>query len=609
MDSGSFWRIFAEIILPMSGNIMIVVLILMITSVWNDFLVGLTFGGIGAQPMTVILANSVITYARRGHLQRRHGRGAADRDPAAGRLFRARPVLRPGHHRRRDQGVAVPNVEFRNIVKQFGRVTVLEDLDLTVDDGEFLVLLGPSGCGKTTLLNLLAGLHEVTAGTITIGGRDVTDLDPKDRGLAMVFQSYALYPTKTVRGNLKFGLSAQRLDRAEIERRVAWAAQAPAASSRCSTASPAQLSGGQRQRVAIGRALVKNVDVFLFDEPLSNLDAKLRTEMRSRSRSCTTSSSKTIVYVTHDQIEAMTMATRIAVMDGGVIQQIGTPDEIYERPANLFVARLHRLAADEYSRDDDRSRRQPHRRRSIGRPASRCDLVRLRLHQAAGRRMKVMVGLRPEHFAIGKPNGSKPAAIFDLPLRYSEKTGSDGTAFLAAADDELAGGACRPFADRRAPGRGERQGDLSGRPVQRVRCRNPASNLASRSNREETMSKRLLTALGAGAGDRRSALRGAAATELTLFHTWSNESEMAALNAIIKAFEAKGNTITDRLGPARDRPARARWSACSSPARRPTSSSPPSRLFRDLDQARLRRDARRRSSTRSAPPRPSPRRC
>ena len=217
---------------------------------------------------------------------------------------------------------------------------MLEDLNLTVDDGEFLVLLGPSGCGKTTLLNLLAGLQEVTAGTITIGGRDVTDLDPKDRGLAMVFQSYALYPTKTVRGKSEvrpLGAEA-RPRRGRAPRRLG--SKAAADRRRCSTASPAQLSGGQRQRVAIGRALVKNVDVFLFDEPLSNLDAKLRTEMRLEIKKLHDELRKTIVYVTHDQIEAMTMATRIAVMDGGVIQQIGTPDEIYERPANLFVARF-----------------------------------------------------------------------------------------------------------------------------------------------------------------------------------------------------------------------------------------------------------------------------
>src|ERR1700710_2791686 len=231
----------------------------------------------------------------------------------------------------------MPQVQFEKIVKSYGRVTVLKNLDLEIEDGEFVVLLGPSGCGKTTLLNLLAGLIEITSGRIQIVGKEVTDLDPKDRGLAMVFQSYALYPTKTVRGNLKFGLVAQKLDSAEQERRIAWAAkllQIEALLDR----KPAQLSGGQRQRVAIGRALVKQVGVFLFDEPLSNLDAKLRTEMRLEIKKLHNELKSTIVYVTHDQIEAMTMATRIAVMNAGVIQQFGTPDEVYERPANLFVA-------------------------------------------------------------------------------------------------------------------------------------------------------------------------------------------------------------------------------------------------------------------------------
>src|SRR5690606_26226214 len=182
-----------------------------------------------------------------------------------------------------------------------------------------------------------AGLLDVTAGRITIGGRDVTDLDPKDRGLAMVFQSYALYPTKTVAGNLRFGLSAQKLDRAEIERRIAWAAKLLQIEPLLDR-KPAQLSGGQRQRVAIGRALVKNAQVFLFDEPLSNLDAKLRTEMRLEIKKLHDELKSTVVYVTHDQIEAMTMATQITVMNGGVIQQFGTPDEIYGRPRNLFVA-------------------------------------------------------------------------------------------------------------------------------------------------------------------------------------------------------------------------------------------------------------------------------
>ncbi len=231
----------------------------------------------------------------------------------------------------------MPRVQFEKIVKTYGRLTVLKNLDLEIEDGEFVVLLGPSGCGKTTLLNLLAGLIDVSSGRVQIGGRDVTDLDPKDRGLAMVFQSYALYPTKSVRGNLKFGLAAAKLDRAEIERRIAWAAKLLQIEGLLDR-KPAQLSGGQRQRVAIGRALVKQVGVFLFDEPLSNLDAKLRTETRIEIKRLHQETKSTIVYVTHDQIEAMTMATRIAVMNAGVIQQFDTPDVVYDKPANLFVA-------------------------------------------------------------------------------------------------------------------------------------------------------------------------------------------------------------------------------------------------------------------------------
>jgi len=322
----------------------------------------------------------------------------------------------------------MPEVEFRNIVKTFGKVTVLEDLNLQVEHGEFLVLLGPSGCGKTTLLNLLAGLEEVTAGEIVIGGQDVTDLDPKDRGLAMVFQSYALYPTKTVRGNLKFGLSSRGVPRAEIERRVHWAADLLQIGSLLDR-KPAQLSGGQRQRVAIGRALVKNVDVFLFDEPLSNLDAKLRTEMRLEIRRLHQELQKTIVFVTHDQVEAMTLATRIAVMNGGVIQQIGTPDEIYERPANLFVAEFigspamnllpARLVCEGgrilAARDGSRTE---------------IDISDYRFAETPAHGQQVVIGLRPEHFALGQVNGAPVGAEFALPVRYTERTGSDVTMFL-----------------------------------------------------------------------------------------------------------------------------------------------------------------------------------
>jgi multiple sugar transport system ATP-binding protein len=326
----------------------------------------------------------------------------------------------------------MPRVQFQNIVKQYGRLTVLADLNLSIDDGEFLVLLGPSGCGKTTLLNLLAGLLEVTAGRILIDDRDVTDLDPKDRGLAMVFQSYALYPTKTVRGNLKFGLASQRLPRAEVERRIAWAAkllQIEALYDR----KPAQLSGGQRQRVAIGRALVKDVGVFLFDEPLSNLDAKLRTEMRLEIKKLHNQLKHTIVYVTHDQIEAMTMATRIAVMDGGVIQQVGSPDAIYEEPANLFVARF--IGSPAMNVLDATLKVSGGGVVAVHPPTSiTVDLSGYPFATAPADGMPAAIGLRPEHFSPGNGNGSRPAAVFDLPVRYTEKTGSDATAFLAAAD-------------------------------------------------------------------------------------------------------------------------------------------------------------------------------
>ena len=329
----------------------------------------------------------------------------------------------------------MPHVEFNNITKRFGRVSVMQDLNLRVEDGEFLVLLGPSGCGKTTLLNMLAGLQDVTDGSILIDGRDVTDLDPKDRGLAMVFQSYALYPTKTVRGNLKFGLSAQRLDRAEIERRVTWAARLLQIDGLLDR-KPAQLSGGQRQRVAIGRALVKNVDVFLFDEPLSNLDAKLRTEMRLEIKRLHHELAKTIVFVTHDQVEAMTMATRIAVMNAGVIQQIATPDEIYERPANLFVARfLGSPAMNTLAATIDRGGGGIS---AVHAPTgTRIDLSGYAFAAAPRDGDAVVVGLRPEHFSIGCQEFGNVGAKFSLPVLYTEKTGSDVTAFLDGKDGEL----------------------------------------------------------------------------------------------------------------------------------------------------------------------------
>ncbi|HWA18331.1 MAG TPA: ATP-binding cassette domain-containing protein [Devosia sp.] len=320
----------------------------------------------------------------------------------------------------------MPRVQFEDIIKNYGRLTVLKNLDLAIDDGEFLVLLGPSGCGKTTLLNLLAGLLDVTAGRITIGDRDVTDLDPKDRGLAMVFQSYALYPTKTVRGNLKFGLAAQKISNDEIEQRIAWAAKLLQIEPLLDR-KPSQLSGGQRQRVAIGRALVKKVGVFLFDEPLSNLDAKLRTEMRLEIKKLHDELKSTIVYVTHDQIEAMTMATKIAVMDAGVIQQFGTPDEIYDTPANLFVAGF--IGSPAMNLRPGRLSVKGDSIRAVI-DGMDLDLTHYSFESKPLDGRPIVVGLRPEHFAEPGEVISDAVGTFSLPVQYTEKTGGDATGYL-----------------------------------------------------------------------------------------------------------------------------------------------------------------------------------
>ena len=229
------------------------------------------------------------------------------------------------------------NVSIRQLAVHMGGTPVLENLDLDVVAGEFLVLLGPSGCGKSTLLHAIAGLVDVAAGAVHIGGRDVTWADPKDRAIGMVFQSYALYPTMNVERNMSFGLRVAGTPKAEVARRVARAARMLQLEPLLAR-KPAQLSGGQRQRVAIGRALVREAQVFLFDEPLSNLDAKLRTELRRELKALHRELGATMIYVTHDQVEAMTLATRVAVMRGGRIQQVGTPGEVYARPANMFVA-------------------------------------------------------------------------------------------------------------------------------------------------------------------------------------------------------------------------------------------------------------------------------
>ena len=254
------------------------------------------------------------------------------------------------------------SLSVRNLSKRFGSVEVLKGIDLEVETGEFVVLVGPSGCGKSTLLAMIAGLETVSSGEIAIGERVVNDVPPKDRDIAMVFQSYALYPTMTVRQNITFGMECRGVPKAEQNAAVARVAQLLQIEGLLQR-KPSQLSGGQRQRVAMGRALVRDPTLFLFDEPLSNLDAKLRVEMRTEIKKLHQTLGETTVYVTHDQVEAMTLASRIAVMHQGRLQQFDVPRTVYERPANMFVAgfmgspAMNFLPAEIVAADGQRRRR------------------------------------------------------------------------------------------------------------------------------------------------------------------------------------------------------------------------------------------------------------
>ncbi|PWK62352.1 ABC transporter ATP-binding protein [Roseicyclus mahoneyensis] len=227
----------------------------------------------------------------------------------------------------------------RDLVKRYGDTEVLHAINLSVDQGEFVVLVGPSGCGKSTTLRMIAGLEEISSGIIEIGGRVVNNLEPKDRNIAMVFQNYAIYPHMTVRRNIGFGLKTSKLSKPEKDARIDEVAGILGMTEYLER-KPAQLSGGQRQRVAIGRAMVRDPAVFLFDEPLSNLDAQLRTQMRLEIKKLHTRVGKMMIFVTHDQVEAMTLADRIVIMKDGHIQQIGTPAQVYHEPANTFVAQF-----------------------------------------------------------------------------------------------------------------------------------------------------------------------------------------------------------------------------------------------------------------------------
>src|SRR6478735_5257524 len=301
------------------------------------------------------------------------------------------------------------DVLLSRIQKRFGAVPVIHGLDLHIHDGEFVALVGPSGCGKSTLLRMIAGLEAVTHGRIHIGGRDVTDLDPKDRDIAMVFQNYALYPHMTVAANMGFSLEHRGRPKPEIAERVRWAADILGLAPLLERY-PRQLSGGQRQRVAMGRAIVRDPQVFLFDEPLSNLDAKLRIVMRGEIKGLHQRLKTTTVYVTHDQVEAMTMADRIVVLNAGRVEQVGSPLELFDRPANQFVAGFIGSPAMNFV---------PGRCTPRGFEAADVLLpLPADLMGQAGR--DAVCGIRPEHFEICAAGQGAPAQV-----QVVEPLGSD----------------------------------------------------------------------------------------------------------------------------------------------------------------------------------------
>ena len=320
------------------------------------------------------------------------------------------------------------SVSIKDLSLSFGAAMVLQSFDLDIREGEFVVLLGPSGCGKSTLLNCIAGLLEPSSGQIFINGKNVTWEEPKDRGIGMVFQSYALYPQMTVERNLSFGLRVARMPKAEIAKRVARAAEILQIEPLLGR-KPGALSGGQRQRVAIGRALVRDVDVFLFDEPLSNLDAKLRSELRVEIKRLHNRLQNTMVYVTHDQIEALTLADRIAVMRGGIIQQLDAPQVIYNRPSNLFVAGFIGSPAMNFL----------HGKTVDGGKAFVIGTTRLDLGAYDGgailERDKAILGLRPEHLTIQDhaEAGRTIAAVVEI----DEPMGADSLVWLKAGGLQL----------------------------------------------------------------------------------------------------------------------------------------------------------------------------
>nr|WP_295787631.1 ABC transporter ATP-binding protein [Rhodoferax sp.] len=334
------------------------------------------------------------------------------------------------------------SLDLINVQKSFGPIQILHDISIEMQDGEFLVLVGPSGCGKSTLMNIIAGLEEPSGGMVRLQGRDITRVAPAERNISMVFQSYALYPNMTVAKNIEFPLEMRKVDKASRKQRVQSVAKLLQIEHLLDR-KPRQLSGGQRQRVAIGRALAREPQLYLFDEPLSNLDAQLRVDMRTEIKKLHQRLKATIVYVTHDQIEAMTLATRIAVMKGGVLQQLGTPNEVYNKPANTFVAgfmgspRMNLLKAHLDPRGSGLS---------VSVQAGRAAGVQIDLPPEvvppallAYANQPVIVGIRAEAVTLA-PVGHVPSLLqrfFDARVEVIEPTGADTLVVLELGDQSF----------------------------------------------------------------------------------------------------------------------------------------------------------------------------
>jgi multiple sugar transport system ATP-binding protein len=337
------------------------------------------------------------------------------------------------------------SVKMENIVKRFGKVSVIEGMNLDIHDHEFMVLVGPSGCGKSTALRMIAGLEEVTDGKILIGEKVVNDLPPKDRDIAMVFQSYALYPHMTVRENLEFGLRIRKMPQDQIDKLTNEAAKILDIT-HLMDRKPKQMSGGQRQRVALGRAIVRNPSVFLFDEPLSNLDAKLRVQMRAEIAKLQQRLQTTCVYVTHDQVEAMTMGHRICVMNAGKIQQVGTPLEMYDRPTNVFVAQFIGTPPMNLFKG------------TIADGAANIAAAKFKIPVPQSYRgklndgQKVVFGIRPENILYADEKARGESAKISADVEIVEPLGHEVVVYARAGDDLL----CATLDPHRAPKMGDK---------------------------------------------------------------------------------------------------------------------------------------------------------